>query len=206
MRQITKLALTLTLSILLGCKDEQKIQKEEFTKTARIYFNEELKNMEDFKSLDSLRILKVDTLSDKDELNGYINQLYRYQNYLLSQAKTQRELAELKYETANLGSQMYGGYVNELEYKSAKAEETKFNVLKDSVNIVDKQIKHYERQLKKKDSLNLNAYEVQFIYQLTKKNMSSEKDTTYLRFSADMKVFENKNQFKNLQKKFPFVK
>ncbi|MCW3161712.1 hypothetical protein [Chryseobacterium oryctis] len=72
MKNIYKLILVFILPILFGCKDEQKLQRKEFLKTAKIYFSEEFKKDADFKSLDSLRILKIDTLSDKDELYIYI--------------------------------------------------------------------------------------------------------------------------------------
>lgn len=208
MKNICKLILVFILPILFGCKDEQKLQRKEFLKTAKIYFSEELKNNADYKSLDSLRILKIDTLSDKDELYVYICQLYRYKNHLLS--KSPKDLYELKYGTDDFGSQMYEDYVNKLEYKSVKEKEAKFNVLRDSIDIIKKQIKHYEQILVKKDSLNLCMYEVEYIYQTTNKNMITGKGVTYLLFTKDMKIIENKYQditeYKNLQKKFPFIK
>ncbi|HEX7870473.1 MAG TPA: hypothetical protein VF455_10225, partial [Chryseobacterium sp.] len=155
---------------------------------------------------DSLRILKIDTLSDKDELYLYICQLYRYKNHLLSQSKLPKDLYELKYGTDDFDSQMYEDYVNKLEYKSVKEKEAKFNVLRDSIDIIKKQIKHYEQILVKKDSLNLCMYEVEYIYQITNKNMITEKGATYLLFTKDMKIIENKYlEIKNLQK-FPFIK
>lgn len=75
MKNICKLISVFILPILFGCKDEQKIQRKEFLKIAKIYFSEELKNNADYKSLDSLRILKIDTLSDKDELYLYISSM-----------------------------------------------------------------------------------------------------------------------------------
>lgn len=205
MKNICKLILVFILPILFGCKDEQKLQRKEFLKTAKIYFSEELKNNADYKSLDSLRILKIDTLSDKDELYVYICQLYRYKNHLILQSKSPKELTELKYLTDNFGSKMYEHEVNKLEYDSVKEK-----VLRHSIDIIDKQIKHYEQILVKKDSLNLCMYEVQYSYQLTNKNMITEKGATYLLFTKDMKIIENNYQYiteyKNLQKKFPFIK
>ncbi|MGD1318446.1 hypothetical protein [Chryseobacterium sp. 2R14A] len=174
MKNICKLILVFILPILFGCKDEQKLQRKEFLKTAKIYFSEELKNNEDYKSLDSLRILKIDTLSDKDELYVYICQLYRYKNHLILQSKSPKELTELKYLTDNFGLKMYEDEVNKLEYDSVKEK-----VLRDSIDIIDKQIKHYEQILVKKDSLNLCMYEVQYSYELTNKNMDTEKGATY---------------------------
>ena len=207
MKNIYKLILVFILPILFGCKDEQKLQRKEFLKIAKIYFSEEFKKDADFKSLDSLRILKIDTLSDKDELYLYICQLYRYKNHLLSQSKSPKDLYELKYGTDDFGSQMYEDYVNMLEYKSVKEEEeAKFNVLRDSIDIIKKQIKHYEQILVKKDSLNLCMYEVQYIHQTTNKNMTTQKGVTDLLFTKDMKIIENKYlEIKNLQK-FPFIK
>jgi hypothetical protein len=53
-------------------------------------------------------------------------------------------------------------------------------------------------------------YEVEYIYQTTNKNMITGKGVTYLLFTKDMKIIENKYQditeYKNLQKKFPFIK
>lgn len=211
MKNICKLILVFILPILFGCKDEQKLQRKEFLKTAKIYFSEELKKNTDYKSLDSLRILKIDTLSDKDELYIYICQLYRYKNRLLSQSKSPKDLAELKYGTDDFSQmhedyvKMHEDYVNKLEYKSVK-EKAKFNVLRDSIDIMKKQIKHYEKILVKKDSLNLCMYEVEYIYQITNKNMTTQKGTTYLLFTKDMKIIENKYlEIKNLQK-FPFIK
>ncbi|MDR2237815.1 MAG: hypothetical protein LBE92_16960 [Chryseobacterium sp.] len=202
MKNICKLILVFILPILFGCKDEKKLQRKEFLKTAKIYFSEELKNNADYKSLDSLRILKIDTLSDKDELYLYICQLYRYKNHLLSQSKSPKDLNELKYGTDDFGSQMHEDYVNKLEYKSVKEN----NVLRDSIDFIKKQIKHYEQILVKKDSLNLCMYEVEYIYQITNKNMITEKGVTYLLFTKDMKIIENKYlEIKNLQK-FPFIK
>ncbi|MCX8524131.1 hypothetical protein OF897_09355 [Chryseobacterium formosus] len=205
MKNICKLILVLILPILFGCKDEQKLQRKEFLKTAKIYFSEELKNNADYKSLDSLRILKIDTLSDKDELYIYICQLYRYKNHLLLQSKSPKELTDLKYLTENFGSKMYEDDVNKLEYDSVKEK-----VLRDSIDIIDKQLKHYEQILVKKDSLNLCMYEVEYFYQITNKNMITEKGVTDLIFTKDMKIYENKypvmTEYKNLQKKFPFIK
>jgi len=210
MKNICKLILVFILPILFGCKDEKKIQRKEFLKTAKIYFSEELKKNADYKSLDSLRILRIDTLSDKDELYVYICQLYRYKNHLLSQSKSPKDLYELKYGTDDFGSQMYEDYVNKLEYKSVKEKEAKFNVLRDSIDIIKKQIKHYEQLLVKKDSLNLCMYEVEYFYQITNKNMITEKGVIDLIFTKDMKIYENKYQvmteYKNLEKKFPFIK
>lgn len=210
MKNICKLILVFILPILFGCKDEKKIQRKEFLKTAKIYFSEELKKNADYKSLDSLRILRIDTLSDKDELYVYICQLYRYKNHLLSQSKSPKDLYELKYGTDDFGSQMYEDYVNKLEYKSVKEKEAKFNVLRDSIEIIKKQIKHYEQLLVKKDSLNLCMYEVEYFYQITNKNMIIENGVIDLIFTKDMKIYENKYQvmteYKNLEKKFPFIK
>ncbi|WP_375181840.1 hypothetical protein [Chryseobacterium sp.] len=203
MKNICKLILVFILPILFGCKDE--LQRKEFLKTAKIYLSEELKNNADYKSLDSLRILKIDTLSDKDELYLYICQLYRYKNHLLSQSKSPKDLYELKYGTDDFDSQMYEDYVK-LEYKSVKEKEAKFNVLRDSIDFIKKQIKHYEQILVKKDSLNLCMYEVEYSYQITNKNMITEKGETYLLFTKDMKMIEDKNlEIKNLHK-FPFIK
>ena len=113
---------------------------------------------------------------------------------------------ELKYGTDDFDSQMYEDYVNKLEYKSVKEKEAKFNVLRDSIDIIRKQIKHYEQILVKKDSLNLCMYEVEYIYQITNKNMITEKGATSFLFTKDMKIIENKYlEIKNLQK-FPFIK
>lgn len=203
MKNICKLILVFILPILFGCKDE--LQRKEFLKTAKIYLSEELKNNADYKSLDSLRILKIDTLSDKDELYLYICQLYRYKIHLLSQSKSPKDLYELKYGTDDFDSQMYEDYVK-LEYKSVKEKEAKFNVLRDSIDFIKKQIKHYEQILVKKDSLNLCMYEVEYSYQMTNKNMITEKGETYLLFTKDMKMIEDKNlEIKNLHK-FPFIK
>lgn len=203
MKNICKLILVFILPILFGCKDE--LQRKEFLKTAKIYLSEELKNNADYKSLDSLRILKIDTLSDKDELYLYICQLYRYKNYLLSQSKSPKDLYELKYGTDDFDSQMYEDYVKS-EYKSVKEKEAKFNVLRDSIDFIKKQIRHYEQILVKKDSLNLCMYEVEYSYQITNKNMITEKGETYLLFTKDMKMIEDKNlELKNLHK-FPFIK
>ncbi|SIS57640.1 hypothetical protein [Chryseobacterium gambrini] len=203
MKNICKLILVFILPILFGCKDE--LQRKEFLKTAKIYLSEELKNNADYKSLDSLRILKIDTLSDKDELYLYICQLYRYKHHLLSQSKSPKDLYELKYGTDDFDSQMYEDYVK-LEYKSVKEKEAKFNVLRDSIDFIKKQIKHYEQILVKKDSLNLCMYEVEYSYQITNKNMITEKGETYLLFTKDMKMIEDKNlEIKNLHK-FPFIK
>lgn len=203
MKNICKLILVFILPILFGCKDE--LQRKEFLKTAKIYLSEELKNNADYKSLDSLRILKIDTLSDKDELYLYICQLYRYKNHLLSQSKSPKDLYELKYGTDDFDSQMYEDYVKS-EYKSVKEKEAKFNVLRDSIDFIKKQIRHYEQILVKKDSLNLCMYEVEYSYQITNKNMITEKGETYLLFTKDMKMIEDKNlELKNLHK-FPFIK
>lgn len=203
MKNICKLILVFILPILFGCKDE--LQRKEFLKTAKIYLSEKLKNNADYKSLDSLRILKIDTLSDKDELYLYICQLYRYKHHLLSQSKSPKDLYELKYGTDDFDSQMYEDYVK-LEYKSVKEKEAKFNVLRDSIDFIKKQIKHYEQILVKKDSLNLCMYEVEYSYQITNKNMITEKGETYLLFTKDMKMIEDKNlEIKNLHK-FPFIK
>ncbi|MDN4011560.1 hypothetical protein QX233_03730 [Chryseobacterium gambrini] len=203
MKNICKLILVFILPILFGCKDE--LQRKEFLKTAKIYLSKELKNNADYKSLDSLRILKIDTLSDKDELYLYICQLYRYKNHLLSQSKSPKDLYELKYGTDDFDSQMYEDYVK-LEYKSVKEKEAKFNVLRDSIDFIKKQIKHYEQILVKKDSLNLCMYEVEYSYQITNKNMITKKGETYLLFTKDMKMIEDKNlEIKNLHK-FPFIK
>lgn len=201
MKNIYKLILVFILPVLFGCKDEQKLQRKVFLKTAKIYFSEKFKNDADYKSLDSLRILKIDTLSDKDELYMFICQLYRYKNHLLLQSKSPKELTDLKYLTENFGSKMYEGDVNKLEYDSVKEK-----VLRDSIDIIDKQLKHYEQILVKKDSLNLCMYEVEYIFQITNKNMITEKGATYLLFTKDMKIIENKYlEIKNLQK-FPFIK
>ncbi|MPS65828.1 MAG: hypothetical protein DI622_15960 [Chryseobacterium sp.] len=203
MKNICKLILVSILPILFGCKDEQKLQRKEFLKAAKIYFSEKLKNDADYKSLDSLRILKIDTLSDKDELYMFICQLYRYKNHLLLQSKSPKELTDLKYLTENFGSKMYEADVNKLEYDSVKEK-----VLRDSIDIIDKQLKHYEQILVKKDSLNLCMYQVQYSYQLTNKNMITEKGETYLLFTKDMKLnkYQDITEYKKFQKKFPFIK
>ncbi|MCW3161711.1 hypothetical protein [Chryseobacterium oryctis] len=117
---------------------------------------------------------------------------------------------ELKYGTDEFGSQMHEDYVNKSEYKSVKENEAKSNVLRDSIDFIKKQIKHYEQILVKKDSLNLCMYEVEYFYQITSKNMITEKGVTDLIFTKDMKIYENKYQvmteYKNLEKKFPFIK
>lgn len=203
MKNICKLILVSILPILFGCKDEQKLQRKEFLKAAKIYFSEKLKNDADYKSLDSLRILKIDTLSDKDELYMFICQLYRYKNHLLLQSKSPKELTDLKYLTENFGSKMYEADVNKLEYDSVKEK-----VLRDSIDIIDKQLKYYEQILVKKDSLNLCMYQVQYSYQLTNKNMITEKGETYLLFTKDMKLnkYQDITEYKKFQKKFPFIK
>ena len=49
-------------------------------------------------------------------------------------------------------------------------------------------------------------YEVEYIYQITNKNMITEKGATSFLFTKDMKIIENKYlEIKNLQK-FPFIK
>lgn len=203
MKNIYKLILVFIVPILFGCKDEQKLQKKIFLKTAKIYFSEKFKNDADYKSLDSLRILKIDTLSDKDELYMFICQLYRYKNNLLLQSKSPKELTDLKYLTENFGSKMYEYDVNKLEYDSVKEK-----VLKDSIDNIDKQLKHYEQILVKKDSLNLCMYEVHYSYQLTNKNMITEKGLTYLFFTKDMKLnkYQDIYEYKKFEKKFPFIK
>ncbi|WP_300671993.1 hypothetical protein [Soonwooa sp.] len=122
-------------------------------------------------------------MSDKDELYVYICQLYRYKNHLLSQSKSPKDLYELIYGTDDFDSQKYEDYVNTLEYKSVKENDAKFTVLRDSIDFIKKQIKHYEHILIKKDSLNICMYEVNYIYQITNKNMITEKGITYLLFT-----------------------
>lgn len=187
----------------MSCKNEKQKLKEDFLKVGKIYFTEEIKNDTEIKSLDSLRIFKIDTLTQRDELSYYESYLLRYSNYLLERTAETRKIAELKYESANLGSQLYGGYVNKLEYKSAKEKEDEFNVYRDSTQLIIKNTEHIHKLVNKADSLKLDKYEVGYIYQVTNKNMTVKRDTAFLHFTTDKKIIDHKNYINDLKKKYP---
>lgn len=192
-----------SIVFIYSCKNEQDKQKEEFLKLGKIYFTEEIKKNSDMKNLDSLRIFKIDTLTKKDELKYYESYLLNYSDYLLDQTENTKRIAELKYESANLGAELYGGYVNKLEYKNAKEKEEEFIEYRDSARLVIKNGEYIHDLVKKADSIKLDQYEVGYICQITNKNMTMKKDTVYLQFSIDKKIIDKEEYRNNLKKKYP---
>ncbi|MGI8635645.1 MAG: hypothetical protein ACR2KZ_09605 [Segetibacter sp.] len=183
-----------SLTVLLtSCKSEKQKVEESSLESIRTYLDVNLvKEIDDFKSLDSLRIIKIDTITEKQELKLPIEYAINSATHYNRLTNLSIEMAKNKQTIANLGSTIYGGYVNKLEHESAAEEREKVKKYNDSAKLLLNMADSLQKKQSKADSTTLKYYAVKCLIQYTKKDMTFEKDTAVIPVSKDFRVVEYK--------------
>jgi hypothetical protein len=171
----TKIICTLILFIILSCKkDETKDDKEEFTQTIRNKIAQELK--QDGSSLESIQLVKFDTLRERQEAD-FLSQ-YSYQRLIILN-KQQQQL------TKELGNVKIMKDLERVESKYAKVEDS----MKYEIKII-KSMEHLNPK-----NIKTGNYRAIFLLKVHDKKSNTVKNDSLFMFTNDKKVIFTSTQF-----------
>ncbi len=94
----TALLSGLIISTFFACKSKQERTKENLNNTLRTYTASVLKDMDSTFTLDSIRVVYVDTISTKDEFKSNVFDLQDSLDYLIESMRYKNEIFKLKFD------------------------------------------------------------------------------------------------------------
>lgn len=177
---------TLCALTLISCKSEEQKVKEECLKVMQIYFPITLKKeVKDFLSIDSMRIIRIDTLTEKHVLGIAFMEASEESQRYLRLAEISNDLAKYKRMLADIGSSQ-DSHWNELIGDSN--ERAKLEI--DSAKFYLDKMKSIQQDITKADSLTLKYYGVEFQIQYTKKDMTFDRINGVVPITKDFRIVE----------------
>ena len=187
----------LYLSVFISCKSKSETEKgkESIQKTLRTYVSGQLTEIDSTATLDSIRIIHIDTISSKDELKQNILSIQGDFEYLYEKVKKETEIIKLKNDQYrlliymnSLGSSRSDLSIFKDDLKE-KQEEVQQSI--DKLTVLEKQIdslktKYFSNQV---DSTNFLYYGV--IYKMCYSDKKLEQkclDSAFLNITKEFRV------------------
>lgn len=187
MKKNSSLLFLITL-LLFSCKKESEKISSNLENNARIYLSTELAKEKDFEKIDSLKILKVDSLTEKKQANFYYSYLDgRYQHHS-DLAKLNSDQAKLQIELSSLA----GSSDNTV----AKMHLEDSNKSLDSATYYENRMNKIFQNRNKYDSIKPKFLGGNFLLQVTNKNKTVKRDSIYLTFDMNGNIIDNKEMLK----------
>ncbi|MFV0189118.1 hypothetical protein OBK29_04185 [Empedobacter falsenii] len=200
---MNKILLITFISVsFFSCKSEIEKRDEIILNKSKEHINHELNNSigKDLKSIDSISIISVDTLTMKDEYDLTFQSLNPLANYLSEMLNIQMDNAKKKTELAKLGSELYGGTLTEMEIKSAKEASDKAKTYLDSLQNLVKEGIRLQDLTKKADSIKPTNFKALIKISVTKSNGIYDVDTAQLFFNKNLQLIDFKTIKSNYTK------
>ncbi|WP_251834331.1 hypothetical protein, partial [Kaistella pullorum] len=191
MKKSTFLILTILLNYSCSKKHEEHGNKLE--KKAEIYMTKELQKNDEYKKLNSIKVFKIDTLTEKSQAEYYYNYLYSKVETFIETGTNYSNVAKLEVEKSNYGDVSDKNIAKnnlELSYKYV-----------DSAEIFEQKRQYLSQVHHKFDSLTPKFLEVSFAMDIETKNRSIIKDTAFLLFDLNSNIIDNKTFIQTIENK-----
>ncbi|OWR12869.1 hypothetical protein [Chryseobacterium sp. VAUSW3] len=187
MKKNNYLIVLITL-LVFSCKKESEKISSKLENNARIYLSTELTKEKDFEKIDSLRILKVDSLTEKQQANFYYG-------YLDGRFQRHSDLAKLNSDQAKLQMEL-SGLAGSRDNTVAKMHLEDSNKSLDSATYYENKMNKIFQNRNKYDSIKPKFLGGNFLLQVTNKNKTVKRDSIYLTFDLNGNIIDNNEMLK----------
>lgn len=188
---------------LFACKTEKERESQKLQSDMQTYFKVNL--MDSTSSLDSFRLVKIDTINQRmllseqssvlgSQLDNLI-ELYKLSNEGLSNSVSQMRLYRI------LGS----NDLVEIEKKDFDKEKEKGELVRSEIDTLMSIIKTIDGKTQNADTIRPIGYEAKCFYQLRLKDKSVKRDTTFILLNTNKDIVK-RGDFLNLPYKVDFDK
>jgi len=186
--------IVIIFTVFIGCKSKTDEVRERGVAAIKIFLNENLPNEDSsFFRLDSVNLIKIDTLTAKDEMDIPMKWAARLVIYYTTLAKSSTSLAKSKMEIADLGTSIYGNKeISKAELDEVKEESKRARAYIDSANLYQRILETLQSQQKDADNIKLKLYCFRLLVQYTKKDMTYWKDIMNIPVTLDYHVMPTK--------------
>lgn len=194
-----KLILLIILQfVFFACKSEE----EKMTEVAKVFLQEDIKQNKEFKSLDSLKLIKVDTITHK-------RQALEYWSQMVDKLKFYSEMSELSFEKYKSSKNMLGLYsmldspeLIRIQTSDTKDDLKEYKMYDDSLGILLKKSEIFKTKLDKFDSIKPVNYYHHYNLLLRRKDNSILRDTVFIVYDLDKNIIRYSDYLKDTKKKF----
>jgi len=188
--------IVLTL-FLYSCQSEKEKIEKSCKESIEANVREQLKAATNVKSLDSLRIITVDTITEQIEIKVALRYIMSMVEYYKQMAELMAERAKTRRDIASIGSSIFGGStLNKMQYEDAEADKENALKLLDTLTIYNDKMLELNDKYKKADSTKFLHFEATALCQVTKQDMTMRRDTLYYWLTPDFKIIERQDVIK----------
>ncbi|HZW64669.1 MAG TPA: hypothetical protein VFF23_03190 [Hanamia sp.] len=181
--------------VLFSCQSKTVKEKKDLEKNLFNYFTTRFQDIESTIHLDSVRIVKFDTITANTILYRKMMSIYdvieENQNRIrkiLSDMKDSKQMMRL---TAGLSSALYNNSLDDF-----KEKQTEFTSLQEKDSVLIKNADSLSEKLKTTDSTTLVYLQVQCLLQYQRKDLSVGRDTGYAFLNTNHDIVRREDIFK----------
>lgn len=185
MNKLTALVIVI-FSILLSCQNNKSDRK--LINQLATFFK--MNYIDSTENIDSFRLIKIDTITEKEILEEQFFDLTNKLNTLVELYKLNGDLLSVKASQIKMYGLIDSKALVDIERNEYGKEKEKSNLLKIEIDSVIKLGKKQESILKKADSLIAIAYQAKCFYQVRKKDMSVQRDTAYIFLNSNNDIIK----------------
>lgn len=205
-----KILFILFVIVIVACKSKNEEIKEKIENNGFHFIKTnflELKKLdESIDDIDSIKLVKIDSITEKNNLAILYNNLgkefdtykERSEEALSDQNKILREI--------KLYTLLEDRALMDIARKDFKESQEKSQVLIDSMKLIDEQMERIDDLYKKSDSTKLVNYSAKFLVQIRKKDRSVLKDSLYFYFDLDGNPIKTIDHVRTLKNKYSATK
>lgn len=205
-----KILFILFVTVILACKSKNEEIKEKIENNGFHFIKTnflELKKLdESMDDIDSIKLLKIDSITEKNNLAILYSNLgdefdtykERSEEALNNQNKILREI--------KLYTLLEDKALIDIARKDFKESQEKSQVLIDSIKLIDEQMERIDNLYKKSDSTKFVNYGAKFLIQIRKKDRSVLKDSLYFYFDLDGNPIKTIDHVRTLKNKYSVTK
>lgn len=190
-----KIVLLISAILLFSCNGKDVKSQKNLNKNLFTFVKENINKEDSTIHLDSLRILKFDTITQNSLFYNKITSIYdeidkngESIDQLLNERKTMIQIANLN---ASLDKILYNNYVDEVNQKKKEIADL---MKQDTVFI--KTADSLTAMLKTADSTKLLFFEVKCLIQYQRKDLSIKKDTVFAYLNPEKDIVRREDVFK----------
>lgn len=187
--------LPLFILFLFACRTQEKTAKRNLENNLFTYFNARIKDVDSTLKLDSVRIIKFDTITPNDILYKKIMSIYDKiqvnQNKIRDVLSDMNDAKKMMRLTVDLSSALYNNSLDDF-----KEKQTEFNSLQEKDSILIQTADTLSAKLKTADSTTLVFLQVKCLLQYQRKDLSVNRDTGYAFLNTNNNIVRQEDIFK----------
>lgn len=179
---------------LFACQNKEKAAKKNLETNLFTYFNARIKGVDSTLKLDSVRIIKFDTITANNILYKKIMSIYDKiqvnQNKIRDVLSDMNDAKKMMRLTAGLSSALYNNSLDDF-----KEKQTEFNSLQEKDSILIQTADTLSEKLKTTDSTTLVFLQVKCLLQYQRKDLSVSRGTGYAFLNTNNNIVRQEDIF-----------